>query len=88
MGHRVSFCPSKVAIDKRQTTGTPEVHFFHLTARQDCGCIVLLLLLLLLLLFCFVGSNLQHMEVPRLGVELELLLPATATVMQDPEMCL
>ena len=32
------------------------------------------------------GSTLQHMEVPRLGVELELQLPAytTATVMSGP----
>ena len=36
--------------------------------------------------FCFLGSNPRHMEVPRLGVQLELqLLPyATATAMQDP----
>ena len=36
--------------------------------------------------FCFLGPHLQHMEVPRLGVELELQLPAytTATAMQDP----
>ena len=32
---------------------------------------------------CFLGPHLQHMEVPRLGVELELQLPgyATATAM-------
>ena len=36
--------------------------------------------------FCFLGLHLQHMEVPRLGVKLELQLPAytTATAMQDP----
>ena len=35
---------------------------------------------------CFLGLHLQHMGVPRLGVELELQLPAytTATVMPDP----
>ena len=37
---------------------------------------------------CFLGPNLQHMEVPRLGIELELQLPAyttdTDTAMQDP----
>ena len=35
--------------------------------------------------FCFLGLHLQHMEVPRLGVELEPQLPAstTATAMQD-----
>ena len=36
--------------------------------------------------FFFLGPHLQHMEVPRLGVELELQLPAyaTAIAMQDP----
>ena len=36
--------------------------------------------------FCFLGSHLWHMEVPGLGVESELQLPAytTATAMQDP----
>ena len=28
---------------------------------------------------CFLGSHMQHMEVPRLGVESELQLPAYAT---------
>ena len=31
----------------------------------------------------FLGLHLRHMEVPRLGVELELQLPATAIAMQD-----
>ena len=35
--------------------------------------------LLLLLLFVFSGPHPQHMEVPRLGVELELQLPAYTT---------
>ena len=36
-------------------------------------------------LFCFLGLHLWHVEVPRLGVELELRLPfcATATAMSD-----
>ena len=35
---------------------------------------------------CFLGLHLQHMEVPRLGVqmELELLAYTAATAMQDP----
>ena len=35
--------------------------------------------------FCFLGQHLQHMEVPRLGVKLELQLPAftTTTATQD-----
>ena len=37
-------------------------------------------------LFCFLGWHPQHMEVPRLGVELELQLPAytTAPATWDP----
>ena len=37
-------------------------------------------------LFCSLGTHLRHMEVPRLGVESELQLPAytTATETQDP----
>ena len=31
------------------------------------------------LFFCFLGPHPQHMEVTRLGVELELLLPAYTT---------
>ena len=36
--------------------------------------------------FCFLGLHPQHMEVPRLGVQSELQLPAsaTATAMPDP----
>ena len=37
-------------------------------------------------LFCFLGPHLQHMEVPRLGVKLELQLPAYATAMPDPSL--
>ena len=33
---------------------------------------------------CFLGPHWQHMEVPRLGVELQLLAYATATAMPDP----
>ena len=35
-------------------------------------------------LFFFLRLHLWHMEVPRLGVEPELQLPATATAMPDP----
>ena len=40
----------------------------------------------LFFLFCFLGLNLQYMEVPRLGVksELQLRIYATATAMQNP----
>ena len=39
-----------------------------------------------ILFFCFLGPPLKHMEIPRLGVEWELQLPAhtTATAMPDP----
>ena len=40
----------------------------------------------LFLIICFLGLHTRHVEVPRLGVEWELQLPAstTATAMQDP----
>ena len=40
-----------------------------------------------LFLFCFLGPHLQHMDVPRLGVKLELELSAytTAIAALDPE---
>ena len=43
-------------------------------------------LFLLFFFFCFLGLHLQHMEVPRLGVESELPLPAytIAIAMRDP----
>ena len=39
-----------------------------------------------ILIFCFLGPPPWHMEVPSLGVELELQLPAysTATALLDP----
>ena len=37
------------------------------------------ILFVVVVLFCFLGLHLQCMEVPRLGVELELQLPAYAT---------
>ena len=41
---------------------------------------------LFIYLFAFLGLHVWHMEVPRLGVESDLQLPAytTATAMQDP----
>ena len=44
------------------------------------------IIFLVYLFFCFVGLHPQHMEVHRLGVELELRLPACtiATATQDP----
>ena len=44
------------------------------------------ILLLLFSLFAFSGPHPRHMEVPRLGVEPELQLPAytTATAVRDP----
>ena len=38
--------------------------------------------------FCFLGPHLRHTQVLKLGVELELQLPAyiTATAMQDPSL--
>ena len=38
----------------------------------------------LFLCFCFLGLHLWHMEVPRLGVQLELQLPGYTTATSDP----
>ena len=46
------------------------VCFFHLQYHTD------------FFIFCFLGSRLRHIEVPRWGVKLELQLPATATAMR------
>ena len=39
-----------------------------------------------LLFFVFLGLHLQRMEVPRLGVELELQLPAYPTATATPDL--
>ena len=51
--------------------------FFHVLCEQK-----------FLIFFFFLGLHPQHMEVPRLGVESELQLPAytTDTAMQDPSL--
>ena len=36
--------------------------------------------------FVFLGPHLRHMEVPRLGIELEMQLPAHATTMAMPDL--
>ena len=43
-----------------------------------------LFIYLYIYLFCFLGPNLRHMEIPRLGAESELQLLAYATAMLDP----
>ena len=40
-------------------------------------------LFIYLFIYCFLGLHLQHMEVPRLGVESELQLPAYTTAMAE-----
>ena len=41
-------------------------------------------MVLFVCLFSFLGLHMQHMDIPRLGVELKLRLLATATVTQNP----
>ena len=50
------------------------------------GSVQLSSLFLFIYLFCSIGLQLWYMDIPRLGVELELqlLAYATATAMQDP----
>ena len=44
----------------------------------------MVLILFLFVCFVFLGLHPQHMEVPRLGVEMELELLACSTAMPDP----
>ena len=48
----------------------------------------IVILFIIFCLFVFLGPHPRHMEVPRLGVELELELPAytTTTAMSDPSL--
>ena len=46
---------------------------------------MMLLFYFIVLSFAFLGLHLWHMEIPRLGVELELRLPAYATVAAMPD---
>ena len=50
----------------------------------QCPNACLLAFLFVFLFFCFLG-HLQHMEVPRLGVELELQLQVYATAKATPD---
>ena len=54
--------------------------------RQNILFIYFMYLYLLHFIFLFLGSHLWHMEIPGLGVKLELQLPtyATATAIEDP----
>ena len=59
-------------------------HWFHKQIGQ--GFVFCLVFLFVCLFVCFLGPHPGHVEVPRLGVESELQLPAyaTATPMPDP----
>ena len=60
---------------------------FHLqnTGRVDLALSFFKIIILSIYLLCFLGPQVQHLEVPRLGVELELqlLVYATATATWD-----
>jgi len=55
--------------------------------RQVCLFIYLFIFTvnIFFLSFVFLGPHSQHMEVPRLGVQLELQLPAYATATATPD---
>ena len=53
--------------------------------KQDCLLLQQLFKLLVCSIFVFVGPQLRYMEVPRLGVESELQLPAYATAIAMPD---
>ena len=47
-----------------------------------------LIIIIIIIIIWFLGPNSQHMEVPRLGVELELQLPAYTTATATPDLSL
>ena len=52
--------------------------YSELCNHLQCNCMHVCMFVFIYL-FCFLGSHLWHMEVPRLGVESELQLPAYST---------
>ena len=59
---------------------------FVYLALQPCCVqhVTLFVFMALYLFFVFLGPHPHHMEVPRLGIKLELQLPAHTTATQDP----
>ena len=57
------------------------VQFMHISNNH----IVHFIFLIYFILFVFLGSHLWHMEVPRLGVQFKLLLPAYAKATATPD---
>ena len=58
-------------------------HFLRLVCREQSSIehTEMYWSFLFVCLFCFLGPNLWHIEVPKLGVDLELELPAYPTAM-------
>ena len=63
--------------------GHPYVLFGEVSRSSAHFLIGLFVLFWGFVLFCFLGPYLLHIEVPRLGVELKLKLPAYATATQN-----
>ena len=61
-------------------TGTPLSPLYH-----SFFFLMYFIFVKYLFFFCFLGLHPQHMEVPRLGVESELHLPAYATATATPD---
>ena len=51
-------------------------YFYYFWCFRQCNCFFFFFFLFFFFFFCFLVLYLQHMEVPRLGVELELQPPA------------
>ena len=54
-------------------------------SRNSLSFFLSFVVLFCFVLFCFVGPHAWHMEVPRLGVESELRLPAYTTAVEMPD---
>ena len=55
-------------------------------SQESCSFLVFFVCFLFFCLFVFLGPHPRHMEVPRLGVESELQLPAYATATAMPDL--
>ena len=64
----------------------PAEYFNHSSSESIIQFIYLFIYLILFYFICFLGLHPWHMELPRLGVQLELQLPACTTAIAMPDL--
>ena len=60
-----------------------KLYVWHAVSTQQI--LALVFIITIIIIICFLGPHPQHMEVPRLGVEWELQVPAYATATEIPD---